>query len=858
SAVVTIVIAAGGTAPTIAAQTASGTQGQLMSYQVVASGATSFSTTSTLPAGLNFSTAGVISGTPSAAGSTNINVTATNANGSNSAVVTIAIAAPPPPSAPVIVSGGTASANAGSAFSYSIAASNSPTSYGATNLPSGLSINTASGTISGTAPAAGTYSIGLSATNGAGTGTKTLTLTVSTASTPPPPPPPPPVVITPPPPAPVKSSQTVTFTTPVSAVQVGQAISLGATASSGLPVSYQLISGNATLSGNTLTLNDTKPVSVLAVQSGNASYNAASAEATFTATKGTQAITFPALSNLLTTSGSINLSATTNAGLPITYTVVSGPASVSGNVLRLTGVAGTVVVRASQSGNDSWNAATEVTRSFAIGPVGQQVYFGTIGADAFACAIDRNNANGTLVLRLAATGQAVIVKFTINPNGSFSAKAKTIGGTAATQANGTPATAAAAGDLTFTGSVNNGVLSGTIEELGRDFSANVQPATGSTASLAGIYHAGIPGSASGDTYIVVGANGQAYALTATPAGVISGSGTVTADGRIAISTAANSSIAATVDASSGAINGTVTAAGVTSTFTGISAATERTDRLVNLSSRVRVTAGDGSRAVIAGFVITGTENKQILLRAVGPGLTGFGVTDALANPKLQLFDSTGKVIAENDDWSGTSDISATGDRVGAFKLTAGSRDSALVATVAPGLYTAQVTSTSGNGVVLLEVYDAATGTALSAQQLVNISTRGYVDTGEGQLVAGFVVTGNTPKKVLIRGIGPGLTAFGVPGAVADPMLKVYAAGNPTPIAQNDNWSTATSVSTTQMAATSAEISAANTAVGAFPLAANSKDAAVVITLTPGNYSAVVSGVGGQGAGLVEVYQISDL
>jgi sugar lactone lactonase YvrE len=280
----------------------------------------------------------------------------------------------------------------------------------------------------------------------------------------------------------------------------------------------------------------------------------------------------------------------------------------------------------------------------------------------------------------------------------------------------------------------------------------------------------------------------------------------------------------------------------------------RSDRLVNLSSRLRVIGGDASRSVVAGFVVTGAASKQILIRAVGPGLAGFGVRDALAQPVLVLRDSTGKTVAENDGWKNLSIISAAGDLVGAFKLAQGSRDAALLVTLAPGAYTALVTA-NGNGIVLVEVYDTVSGTELSTEQIVNISTRGYVGTGDDVLVAGFVVTGGAPKQVLIRGIGPALAAFGVPGVLQDPVLKVYSGGGNNLIAQNDNWEAPQPIGA-QVPTTAAQITAASTSTGAFPLSAGGKDAAIIVTLAPGSYSAVVSGLNnGTGAGLVEVYEL---
>lgn len=285
-------------------------------------------------------------------------------------------------------------------------------------------------------------------------------------------------------------------------------------------------------------------------------------------------------------------------------------------------------------------------------------------------------------------------------------------------------------------------------------------------------------------------------------------------------------------------------------------ARERTrDRLANLSSRLRVTGGDANRSVIAGFVVTGLTTKQVLVRAVGPGLRSFGIGDALANPRLIIRDSSGAIVAENEGWNDSAAISAAADKVGAFKLNPGSRDAAALVSLPPGTYTAQVTA-NGNGVTLVEVYDATDGATLTTEQIVNISTRGFVDTGEGQLVAGFVIAGNAPKRVLIRGIGPALTAFGVTGAVADPVLKLYASGRTSPVAQNDNWETAQPVTGGATPATAAEITAAGTATGAFPFATGSKDAAILVTLPPGAYSAVMSGAADStGAGLVEVYEL---
>jgi hypothetical protein len=287
---------------------------------------------------------------------------------------------------------------------------------------------------------------------------------------------------------------------------------------------------------------------------------------------------------------------------------------------------------------------------------------------------------------------------------------------------------------------------------------------------------------------------------------------------------------------------------ITQSFT----VTARTDRIINLSSRVRI-APDAGRSLITGFVIGGTQSKRVLLRAIGPALTGFGVTGALVNPSLQVFDATGRVILSNDDWSG-ADTAAAFTQVQAFGLTVGSRDAALLATLAPGAYTMQVTAGNETGIALAEIYDASPTAGTDPQRLINIASRGTVEPGDGVLIAGFVISGNASKKVLVRGIGPGLGQFGLTGTLADPSVAVFSGS--TIIAQNNDWSVPLSLAGGQAPATAAELSAAAQAVSAFALAPGAKDAAILVTLAPGVYTAQVAGAGtSTGVALVEIYEV---
>jgi sugar lactone lactonase YvrE len=262
--------------------------------------------------------------------------------------------------------------------------------------------------------------------------------------------------------------------------------------------------------------------------------------------------------------------------------------------------------------------------------------------------------------------------------------------------------------------------------------------------------------------------------------------------------------------------------------------------LVNLSSSALV--GPGINDLVAGFTIGGSAAKQLLLRAVGPGLAQFGVTNLLALPQLTLFSGNGVPVASNLGWNGSPALAAIFTQVGAFALPLNSADAALVQTVAVGGGTAQVNGTNGStGVALAEIYDADSGTPRS--HLINLSSRAEIGTSGVPLVAGFVISGTTADTVLIRGIGPGLNQFGLTGTLSAPVLTLYDRSG-TIIATNTAWGGSTALSTTF------------NQVGAFGLTANSNDTALLETLPPGNYTAQVTGASGStGLGLVEIYEI---
>jgi len=269
---------------------------------------------------------------------------------------------------------------------------------------------------------------------------------------------------------------------------------------------------------------------------------------------------------------------------------------------------------------------------------------------------------------------------------------------------------------------------------------------------------------------------------------------------------------------------------------------DATARLANLSPRA--SAGPDERTLIAGFVVSGAGPKTVLVRGVGPGLSAFGLTGLLPDPKLTLYDGAGRIVTTNDNFDAAATPGGLTPGVGAFTL-ANRLDAALLATLASGSYTVQVADTAGrSGVALVEIYAADSTTG----RLVNLSSRAFVGTGAGLAIGGISVQGETPRQFLIRGIGPTLTTFGVGGALADPVLTLTTALGTT-VATNDDWSV-------NPTTTTAEISAAAVKVGAFALPADSKDSVLLLTLAPGNYTALLRGAAETtGIALVEVYEV---
>jgi hypothetical protein len=245
----------------------------------------------------------------------------------------------------------------------------------------------------------------------------------------------------------------------------------------------------------------------------------------------------------------------------------------------------------------------------------------------------------------------------------------------------------------------------------------------------------------------------------------------------------------------------------------------------------------------------------VLVRGDGPALTAFGVTGVLPDPVLTLFNSSSTSLATNSGWGGGTTLANAFLQVGAFSLSPTSKDAALLLPLSAGGYTAQISSTTGDsGVVLVEVYDADSGTPTA--RFVNLSARSQAGTGSQTLIAGFAVSGTGTETVLIRADGPSLTAFGVTGVLAAPQLTLFDSTG-VAIATNAGWGNASTKGTSSVQATiSAATPAIFSQVGAFALTAGSADSAMVVALPPGAYTAQVTGANNTtGVALVEVYEV---
>jgi len=703
---------------------------QSFTYQITAiNSPTSFNAIG-LPAGLTVDPGtGLISGRPSTAGTFLVSLSATNAGGTGSATLTLDVSPAGTPGAPVITSGMSAITLEGQPFFYQITATNAPTSYDATGLPAGLTVDTGTGLISGTPFVSGTFAINLSATNTAGTGTALLTLVVVGAIPPPP-----------------------DITSPSSA-----------TATVGESFSYLITATNTP-----------------------SSYDATGLPAGLTVDTGTGLISgTPFVSGTF----AINLSATNTAGT-------------TSAILTLT------VQPASSQTHPIIISSTSAT-----GRVSQPFNFQVITSGG-----DSSTRLYTNDLPAGLTADAVTGRISgiVTSEGSFSVTLTAIGGT----------TSSASLQLTFTSDPARPVIVSDIQAaltIGQPFSYTIMAPTSDS-----------PGSIS---YFYVGTLPPGLGFDSTT-GTISGTFQSRPDNMPSPQLAGGVITNVQLFAINSSGIGTIPLVG-TLPLVFFLAPSEAAD----VSTRLEV--GTNDDVLIGGFIVTGNAPKRALIRALGPSLTGTTppTTGALADPVLELHSPDGTFVT-NDNWRDKQEVEIEATGIPPMN----DLESALIANLAPldpmvsgsGLYTVVVRGKSGStGVGLVEVYDLGTASLdiSSHSQLANISTRGKVQMGDKAMIGGFIVGGSTAADILVRAIGPELTTRGVAGALENTTLELFD-NNANPVAFNDDWETDQE----------AEILFTNAA----PI--DSRESAILLTLSPGNYTAIVRGKNNTtGVALVEAY-----
>ena len=723
--------------------------------------------------------------------------------------------------------------------------------------------------------------------------------------------------------------QSIAFAPAVTSTNAGTGLTLSATSTFGLPVTFSIVSGAASLNGNVLT-SPGGTVIVRASQAGTAGIAAATpVERTFTFIAGglSPFITAPPADQTVTAGASVTfrvsaigtplptyqwqkdgvaLEGATSATftLPVTavadsarYTVIAtnfaGTASASATLTvrappaftsepapQAVSAGDTVVFTAAATGSPAptfqWRkngvalaGATNSTLRFASAAATDAARYDVIATNILG-SVTSGAATLTVATRDFGGTYFGAINSTINPvfSGDFALlvrpnRTAVFLGQVVRSAIVVPdlvidlrggfvrPIAIGATNVTLRGQIDEttGLVTATLSD---DFSPLVgvrSERTGATAALAGLYQFAVVGSATARGYALVAADARAFVLATDGTAADAAQGRVGSTSRLTLTTANQTAFDLTF--SNGVLTGTLSAGGVTSSVRGAIESLLGTEHLTNLSVRSQTSNGN---PLITGFVIGGTVSKQVLIRAAGPaiGQAPFNVPGALADPTLQLFRGN-LAVGQNDEWgtpaaNGVAVTAATA-RTGAFAFRTGSADAALVATLPAGAYT--VTIGGGNGTVLAEIYEVPeAGEIAGARRLANTSARGVVSPGN-PLIVGFVIAGTMPQRVLLRGIGPALgnPPFNLPGALGNPQLTVFRGA--AAVKTNDDWFRDPEAATIRTTAAR---------VGAFALGAQSSDAAILLYLEPGAYTAQVSGPtgannnNGTGLALVEVYE----
>lgn len=764
----------------------------------------------------------------------------------------------------------TASGSVAQAFSFLPVFSGAPTSYSATGLPTGLNVNASTGQISGTPTTVGTFSVNIGAANGGGTNSATVSIAIG------------------------KATAQVTFSNQ-SQTYDGTAKSVTATTTpSGLPVSITY-NGSTTAPTNAGTyavagtISDTTyqgvvtstltiAKKVVTVSADNKTRAVGEPNPTLTATftgfvngetrsvvTGTPTLSSTAALNSLAGSYPITISPGSLNAANYSFTFISGTLTVAAIAPTITSQPASANVNIGQNATFKVVASGESSQTFQWRKDGVPLAGETTAtlrvsnvttATAGAYTVAITNAVGTTISAPAVLTVNAPITLTSQPTGQSAALgARVTFSVTATSAQGTTLNFQWRRDgVNLTGATEPNLTLASVTDV--DFGTYTVLITSSAGSAVSS-----PAALSRATEA-----GAAPVITRQPQGA-----TINAGGTLVLTVAASGSPAPSYQWQfkgvplSGATTATLVLTDVLAAQAGAYTVvvTNSSGSVTSSAANLAVAAGFGRQLnvstlgfvgtggdlLIPGFVIAGSGAKRLLIRAVGPSLAVFGVPDLLADPKLAIFSGSTQVLS-NDNWS-TDAFNATAARiaassVGAFPLTEGSKDAALVATLNPGGYSIQVSgvgSTTGKALVELYDLDAADPTR---SRLVNLATRALVTAGGGPLISGFVVQGAVAKAVLVRATGPALAAFGVPGALARPKLTLFD-NSGSVVAANTGW---------ESAGISDAIIAASQSVGAFPLSRGSMDSVVLAVLAPGSYTVQVVGAdAGGGVALIEVYEL---
>lgn len=555
----------------------------------------------------------------------------------------------------------------------------------------------------------------------------------------------------------------------------------------------------------------------------------------------------------LSVGGAHTLSVSATGSTPLAYQWRRNGVAITGatgSQYALTGVttasAGAYTVIVSNAAGSVLSAAATiaVSESAARFPYAG-VYIGTLsGGGSFALLVREDRTGAFVGFSVAAKKAVVASAVSVDSAGRLSGSTEPGPAVASAAVGAMPSRAALEGEFAIAGTfAADGSLAGSVDRLGLSFSATGPARSVGLERFAGYYPAGSSGG-SARAYLIVAPSGEGFAavltgsvedgsrITADSAGRLSGGGGFTGEIR------AGSVVALDYTPASG---------GATSFLGAETSVARQTERLLNISSR-SPTGGNGD-SLIAGFVVGGNASRRLLLRVVGPGLSAFGVGGVLPAARLELY-RAGQLVASANDWdevpTKAAETSAIAAQVGAFALKPGSRDAALFTELLPGAYTLVAASQTGaRGVALVEVYDADSGRGGGSEKLVNIATRARAGGGDDALIAGFVVSGSVPKRLLVRGVGPGLAQFGVEDVLARTEIAVFSGDRV--VTRNSGWT---------VGPEPGAIAAAASKVGAFALPAGSADSALLAYFTPGAYTAQLTGPGGaSGNALIEVYEV---